>query len=389
LPRRPVLLAWHAGANFGWGVAGLNIFRHWALSPDVDPLMALPIGDIHLTGESPETIERICAAILNSNRFCAKIAGVNGRVRVDMPVVHALGNAFEGDPGITGARNLARIAFENTNIGPERRRLEKYDALVCMSDWNAALLRSCCDKPVHVAPEAVDPALFFASPKTGLLSPDRFYIFTGGKIEFRKAQDLILLAFRAFSQRHDDAVLVTAWHSPWDASLAGFKGKLDAPAQVNGEGRLDVARWVADNGVDPGKVIDLGPLPNQSVPTLLREMDCALQPSRAEGGTNFVAMEAMACGLPVIVARNTGMFDVIDADNCIALERQSAVEHPGGSGASGWGESDVEEIVEALERLYASADLRRQVGARASAFMKTRTWAGHADALKRLVFAGR
>jgi hypothetical protein len=40
-------------------------------------------------------------------------------------------------------------------------------------------------------------------------------VFTGGKIEFRKAQHLVLMAFREFAARHDDAVLVAAWHSPW------------------------------------------------------------------------------------------------------------------------------------------------------------------------------
>jgi glycosyltransferase involved in cell wall biosynthesis len=260
--------------------------------------------------------------------------------------------------------------------------------MICASRWNAELLTAHAAPPVHVIHETVDHALFFPAPKVGLFSPNRFYIFTGGKIEFRKAQDLVLLAFRAFCQRHDDAVLVTAWHSPWDDTLAGFQGKLDAPARMHAEGRLDVLRWVADNGIDPGKVIDLGQQPNQAMPALLREMDCALQPSRAEGGTNFVAMEAMACGLPVIVARNTGMHDMIDGDNCLALDRQSPVDHPDGWGTSGWGESDPDEILHALERLYTSSQLRKTLGAGANRFMRSRTWASHAALLKAVAFGG-
>jgi glycosyltransferase involved in cell wall biosynthesis len=89
----------------------------------------------------------------------------------------------------------------------------------------------------------------------------------------------------------------------------------------------------------------------------------------------------MSCGVPTILARNTGVTDIIIADNCIALERQSPVGdgHPS---CEGWGESDVEEILEALERLYVSADLRRKVGRAGSAFMQGRTWQGHAAALK-------
>ena len=387
--RSPVLLAWRAANNFGWGVAGLNIFHQWALSPDVGPLMAYPIRDVFLTDQDGPALQAIFTAIVNSNKFAQRIAGGAGLLKLDIPVVHALGNRFASGVSVVGRTNFGRCVFEDTDIRNGAGLAGKYDAMICASTWNAEILKAQSSVPVHIIHETVDHALFFPAPKAGLFSPGRFHIFTGGKIEFRKAQDLVLLAFRRFSERHDDAVLVTAWHSPWDASLAGFKGRLDAPAQVNGEGRLDVKRWAADNGVDPGKVIDLGPLANQSMPMLLREMDCALQPSRAEGGTNFVAMEAMACGLPVIVGANTGMVDVIDADNCIPLEHQSEVAPLDGSGTAGWGESDVEEIVEALERLYASAELRGRVGARASAFMKTRTWARHADALKLVVLGSR
>jgi glycosyltransferase involved in cell wall biosynthesis len=389
MTRSPVLLAWRAANNFGWGIAGLNIFYQWARSPEVGPLMAFPIRDVFVSDADPADLHGIFTAIVNSNKFSQRIAGGDGTLKLEIPVVHALGNQFASGMAVVGSANFGRAVFEDTDIRNGVNLDKVYDAMVCASNWNAEIIRAHSSVPVHVIHETVDHSLFFPAAKTGLFSPDRFYIFTGGKIEFRKAQDLVLLAFRTFSQRHDDAVLVTAWHSPWDESLAGFQGKLDAPAQVNGEGRLDVPKWARDNGVDPGKIIDLGAMPNQSVPTLLREMDCALQPSRAEGGTNFVAMEAMACGLPVIVPKNTGMFDVIDGDNCIPLERQSPVDHPDDMGTSGWGESDVEEIVEALERLYTSADLRKRVGARASAFMKTRTWAAHADRLKTLVFGGR
>ena len=365
----------------------MNLFRHWAVSDSIDPLMAFPIGDVHLRGETAERTDRICASMLGSNHFADKLAKVDGPKRVGMPVVHALGNKFEGDQMITGPRNIARVAFEDTEIGPERRRLERYDALVCMSQWNADLLRSCSDRPVHVAPEAVDHELFFPQPKSGLSSKDRFYIFTGGKIEFRKAQDLVLLAFREFSRRHDDAVLVAAWRSPWPEYSAGFQGRLKAPVGLAADGELDLAGWLAANDIDPDRFVDLGRMPNYAMPNILRDMDCALLPSRAEGGTNLVAMEAMACGVPAILARNAGVADIALDDNCIALTDQGPVAPPSGCGTSGWGESDIDEMVAALERLHASAALRRQVGAAGAAFMKSRTWAGHALALERLALA--
>jgi hypothetical protein len=42
------------------------------------------------------------------------------------------------------------------------------------------------------------------------------------------------------------------------------------------------------------------------MPQILREIDVAVVPNRFEGGTNLVAMECMACGMPVILSANTG-----------------------------------------------------------------------------------
>jgi len=131
----------------------------------------------------------------------------------------------------------------------------------------------------------------------------------------------------------------------------------------------------------------VGPMPNQMIPFILREMHCSLQPSRAEGCTNLVAMEAMACGIPVIVANNTGVKDLIAGSNCVALMQQGPVVHPDDRGTEGWGESDVDEIVAALESLYQSLEMRRSVGAAAAEFMRPRTWAKHADELARVVLA--
>jgi hypothetical protein len=48
-------------------------------------------------------------------------------------------------------------------------------------------------------------------------------------------------------------------------------------------------------------------------------------------------------------------------------------------GTDGWGESDVEEIVESLERVYANRDEARQRGDRGAEFMRHHSW-GHSAA---------
>lgn len=389
----PVLLAWQISNFSGWGLVGLHTFCHWALSGDVQPVMGNPIGPDELNFVNPMGASRIAASAAQSNRIGESIesrmrAG-NGKATLDFPVVHALGNGFSTPaPGLRGSRNLGRIVFEDADtLLAARQHAREYDGLICISDWNAAALRQACSTPVALTHEGIDPAIFFPGPRSGFADPGRFHVFSGGKIEHRKAQDLVLLAFREFSTRHPDAMLVTSWHNPAAKLSVGFKGRLKAPVELGPDGKLQIHKWARDNGVDPQRVIDIGLMPNQLLPMVLRDMDCALFPNRCEGGTNLVCMEAMACGVPVIMANNTGVKDIVASGNCIPLQRQSKVASADGRNTDGWGESDVEEILDALERLYTATALRREIGAQGASYMSRRTWRAHSEALKSVVLA--
>jgi hypothetical protein len=43
----------------------------------------------------------------------------------------------------------------------------------------------------------------------------KFVVFSGGKLEMRKGQDIVIAAFEKFAAKHKDAILVTAWHNQW------------------------------------------------------------------------------------------------------------------------------------------------------------------------------
>jgi glycosyltransferase involved in cell wall biosynthesis len=279
---------------------------------------------------------------------------------------------------------VGRCIFENTQLGDVRSKTAEFDALLCGSRWNGEILASHTDKPVTVIHEGIDPALFHPGPRSGVLNPGRFYIFSGGKVEFRKAQDVVLRAFQIFSRIHPDAVLVTAWQSPWPHLARGYQGILTGALELRADGMLDVHRWAHDNGIDSEKVLDIGLIPNAMMPAVLREMDCAVQVSRAEACTNLPAKEAMACGVPTIVAANTGVLDLLAQDNCIALVRQRPVNVGSDYGTQGWGESDLEELLLALETLYSDTATRRRIGEGGARWIpeQSRTWATHATALK-------
>jgi glycosyltransferase involved in cell wall biosynthesis len=387
--RRPVLLRWGASNYFGWGILGLNLLQRWALDADLQPLLGMSVAAQDLQGIDPLKLAALASAVAASNRFQEELPAdreIDLR-QLGLVVINALGNGLTGrSPRIRGFRNVGRCIFENTRTSGSRN-LEHYDALLCASHWSASVLRTMTDKPVTMIHEGIEHSQFFPGPRSGALGAGRFFVFSGGKIEFRKAHDLVILAFREFAARHDDAVLVAAWNSPWPEISTGFRGKLPVALQRGADGTLDIQRWVRENGIRPQQFMELPPMPNSLLPMVLREMDCAVQASRCEACTNLPAKEAMACGVPVILANNTGTLDLVDLDNCIALRSQGPVTAEPGWGTEGWGESSVEEIVAALERLYTDTQVRRRIGERGAAWIleHQRTWAHHAALLKAYV----
>jgi glycosyltransferase involved in cell wall biosynthesis len=382
-----VLMRWQANSFFGWGLLGLNLFELWSADADIQPLMGLPITPQDLTGIDPLRHAMIQPAIAASNQFLEQIRTGEADLReCSVVVMDSFGNGLGRDPrrgSHVGIRNIARCIFADSRID-DPGIIAGYDNVLCASEWAARLLRAVTNQPVTMIHEGIDHSLFFPGPRSGVLDPECFYVFCGGKVEFRKAHDLVILAFREFAARHDDAVLVAAWHSPWPQYSAGFQGNLAAPLRLDSNGALDVRGWAVENGIKPHQFIDLPRMPNPVMPAVLREMDCALQVSRCEPCTNLPAKEAMACGVPVILANNTGTRDLIGTDNCVALTTQDPVTGEPGSGTDGWGESRVEEIVEALEKLYTDTQMRKRIGARGAHWILEhgRTWQSHAAKLK-------
>jgi glycosyltransferase involved in cell wall biosynthesis len=383
---RDVFLNWQMGVNFGWGLLGLNLFAHLANDSQLRPIMGFPISQAQLPGVDPLRLSRIWAAAQASNEYLASLGGGSAG-RIDAIQVDSLGNTLTKATRYRSDVMIGRAIFETSTLDGAAALLQHYDLLLTASAWNADMLAAATGRSVHVIHEGVDVSMFCPGPRSGWLDPDRFYVFSGGKVEYRKGQDLVILAFKRFAARHPDATLVTAWHSPWPQKSAGFGGRLETPIRIGPHGMLDVMRWVTDNGLDPAQVIDIGPIPNGLMPGVLREIHVVLQPSRAEACTSLPVKEAMACGIPVIAARNTGMVDILTEENCFPLRRQSKVIPIDEIGTDGWGESDIEEIVAMLEYTYQNRTTAAATGARARQYLidNGRTWQQHAAMFRQWV----
>jgi glycosyltransferase involved in cell wall biosynthesis len=302
-----IVFDWGVSSFFGWGVYGLNLALEWSKDPEIEASTLEPMAAAHIS------VDPLRRRALRSFVQRSSVPPPPGVFRL-----HALGNQFlhEADAPV------GVIFFELPLEAAAIERAKRYQLIVTGSRWNEMLLREAGIDQVCTIYQGVDRTLFHPAPRRELF-PGKFVIFSGGKAEPRKGQDLVVKAFRAFAQRHADVVLVTAWSSPWAGLAAGMD--------------LDLSS-VAD------RVVDVGAVPNAQMPQIYRECDVGLFPNRCEGGTNLVAMECLACGIPIIVSANSGHHDLVPFRGVTALRNQVQVD-------LGW-ESDIEEILAALEVAY-------------------------------------
>jgi glycosyltransferase involved in cell wall biosynthesis len=385
--RRTAIFDWQVSNYTGWGVYGLNLALAWSRDADLQPVSAYAPKALDL---DPLAWLALAPFAEDSARFAASLKANSGRLATSGgPVLLATHSTFDPLPPhgaqLQGRPTVAVVFSESAVLTPEAvARAKAFDLVIAGSTWNEQLLRAYGIERVETILQGVDPILFHPGPRRELLA-ERFVVFSGGKLERRKGQDLVIAAFRIFAQRHPEALLAAAWHSPWpDLARTLDVSGLAAPVVFHPDGRIDAQGWAAANGIAPAQVLDLALSPNSAMPQLLRDADVALFPNRGEGGTNLVAMEAMAAGAPTILSANTGHLDLIEGENCYPLTRQGPLEGVEGGVADvpGWGESDVDEIVEALEAAYSDREEARRRGLRGAETLSRLSWAETARRLK-------
>ncbi|MCC7195152.1 MAG: tetratricopeptide repeat protein [Gemmatimonadaceae bacterium] len=371
--REEIEISWPVGLQSGWGTYGMHLALALRSSEHVEPVLRTAPA---FGGMSP--IQQAAAARL---RVARSTTG-NARHRLIALGNHALGDSSAATP--RGKAHTGVIFFEDTAWDAAAiARARSYDGIIAGSTWNAELLRAVGITNVSLVLQGVDPAVFHPAPRAGLLG-DRFLVFSGGKLEYRKGQDIVVEAFRRFHARHDDAVLVTAWHNMWPQTMAGIEatGYVDGLPEI-ADGRLRVTEWLARQGVPRDAVLDLGLQSHATIASVLHEVDIAVFPNRCEGGTNLVAMEAMACGVPVVLSANTGHLNLIGADTCYVLEHQAPIATAPApyTGTFCWGESDPDELIAHLEAAYVDRSGAARRGATAAALMQELPWQSQAELL--------
>lgn len=383
-----IVIHWGLSSLHGWGVYGLNLAMAWAGDQALEPATDYEIAPKLITLD-PLQWHALAGFRARSAKLRAQLLRQSAEpITVNAVVLSALGNDLQPQPGPHGGALLGRpsfgtIFFEREALGPKAREtLAPHAAIIAGSSWNAGVLRAHGVPKVELVLQGIDPALFHPAPRRGLF-PGRFVVFSGGKLEARKGQDNVIAAWRIFAARHPDALLMSAWHNHWPETARSIDAsRRAAPLPLRADGALDSAAWVAANGIRAEQFLDLGVVPNALMPAILREADAALFPNRCEGGTNLVAMEAMACGVPTILSANTGHLDLLKDGAALALADQRPIP-----AVPGWCESNIEEILAALEALYTDRTRAAGIGTAGGRLLSGLSWAKTAAEMQRIISA--
>ena len=181
-----------------------------------------------------------------------------------------------------------------------RRAALEAGVLVCVSQVTADRLRDCCEvrAPVVVAPHGVDHRRFSpGEPADGedraLLGPlgvpshGPLVVFVG-TLEPRKGVAPLVAAFDEVARADPEVVLVLGGQTGW--------------GMAETERALAQARH-AD------RIVRTGYLPDRAVPALLRQASVVAYPALEEG-FGLPALEALACGAPLVTTEGTAMAEL-------------------------------------------------------------------------------
>lgn len=368
-------ISWQLTDLHGWGVFGLNLADQLIQNGPVPPLL---LSEPFIKSISPDVEKRLQPYFTEQANLLAQIDAANRQATLnEVLLLHSLGNSFIHSPisdKVRGHTNVGFVFFENMEMDDHAMdRARMYDKIIAGSSWNRDAIRDMGFENTDFVSQGVDLNRFKPRKKAGTFD-DKFIVFSGGKLELRKGQDIVLAAFKEFHARHDDTLLLTNWLNPWAETAKNMRLSPHFDHEPGIEnGAIDFKNWVSAAGLPDGAHIDVGVVPNSHIPSIIGEADVALFTNRCEGGTNLVAMETMASGIPCILSSNTGHLDIIDGDNCYPLKQQNA--SPKDVDSTGlWGESDIEEILENLEKAYQDREDARSRAAAGVASMEKLSW---------------
>ena len=277
---------------------------------DVEPgfrVVHIPAGPTDLPKESlPGTVEEFAQGVrswlesnpvdvLHANYWLSGVAGHRLKHDLDLPLVCTF-------------HTLARVKAETGDPEPRRRIDAEAEVIACADVITAnsvaevhelARLYGADPARVDVVAPGVDAALFSVGSRPGAraalgLGAESILLFVG-RIQPLKGLDVAVETLAELRRSKRDARLVVVGGASGTAGEAELR-RIERSARANG---------LAD------RITLVAPQPHHLLSTYYRAADVCLVPSRSES-FGLVALEAAACGVPVVAADVGGLRTLVD-----------------------------------------------------------------------------
>ncbi|WP_255003580.1 glycosyltransferase family 4 protein [Cyanobium sp. HWJ4-Hawea] len=260
--------------------------------------------------------------------------------------------------------------------------LDRFDLVITGSNWNQRMLEKSGFSRSIMIHQGIDPCNFHPVATPRLINRP-FVIFAGGKLEARKGQDLVIEAFRRLLKTIPDAILIGCWANIGNVGIDTISlCEAVQGSPKNGDPHA-IFHWLLDQGIPARNLMIPSITANAQLPGLMKQADAAVFASRCEGGTNLMAMETLACGIPTILSANTGHLDLLEMelDHALPVGGSGVGKVPdlitktyGGDAGGIWGETDPEEIFTVLLELHAQREKWSDRGKSSAKKMGGYTW---------------
>lgn len=368
------------GNNFGWGVCGKYLVREIS---DIRQIKYVTEDfSVHDIGDEFEYHFLKNWLVDKREQFNIK-SGVTKQV--SYPILQAIGNQalMPWGPDIQGTFKAGYTFFEENILKQEyiQNGKNNFDLIITGSTWCEGVLKNHGLANVTTVIQGIDQQIFNSFHSEKELYKDKFLVFSGGKFEIRKGQDIVLRAYKVLQDRHKDVMLVNSWFNMWSDSIRTMSSSPYIKFNITSNNYATAMNTIfTDNGIDVRRVITLLPRPNALMAKIYKNTDVGLFPNRCEGGTNLVLMEYMGCGKPVIASYSSGHKDIINNKNALMIEKMKSItikrsEHK----IAVWDDPDLDETIEQLEWAYQHRDALRLYGLRAGNDLKKLTWKRSAE----------
>ena len=235
------------------------------------------------------------ADLLHANYWLSGVAGHRLKHELDMPLVSTF-------------HTLARVKAETGDPEPQRRIDAEADVIACSDVITAnsvtelqqlAQLYGADPKRIDVVAPGVDRAVFSVGSRRGARAAlglgDGPVLLFVGRIQPLKGLDVAVETLAGVGRRHDDAQLLVVGGASGPDGQRELLRIEDAVRRHRLQGRVRLVQ----------------PQPHHLLSTYYRAADVCLVPSRSES-FGLVALEAAACGVPVVAADVGGLRTLVD-----------------------------------------------------------------------------